>query len=114
MADWVNNGSCTDVSELAMNSLGVTTGSMAATNTTSVKPAYGAPGTDSESVEDSDVMAVPDLGTDPGDAGIQPGDDGKPHADDHDGDDQDTPRYSPPAPSWGKTTVPKVARKANG
>src|SRR5579859_1370074 len=101
MADWVNNGSIRDVSDLSKGSIGVRTGSMAATNTVSVTPDFGAPGTDSESVKPEQIQSPPVLESDG--PHVSPGDDGK----------QKTPRsspYNPGPPAWKPTQVPDVVR----
>ena len=102
MVTWVNHGSIADVSDLSKGSIGVKTGSMAATNTVSVTPEYGAPGTESESVPASEIQSVPVLDSEG--PHVNPGDDGKPKAR---GEDW----QKPPAPSWGKTTTPNVVRE---
>lgn len=60
MANWTTVGHMTDHSDLAHGSIGVQTGSMAGTNTVSVQPDFGAPGSDSESVVPSDIRSAPD------------------------------------------------------
>lgn len=102
MAGWVNNGSIRDVSDLSKGSIGVKTGSMAATNTVSVTPEYGAPGTESESVNQREVQDAGPFYSDGLD--IEPGDDGKPKARSEQG-------YNPGAPAWRPTTVPDVVRE---
>lgn len=49
-----------DLSDRADGSIGVQTGSMAATNTVSVAPSFGAPGSTSESVAAGDIRTAPD------------------------------------------------------
>ena len=111
MVTWENNGSIRDVSDLSKGSIGVKTGSMAATNTVSVIPEYGAPGTQSES---SSPDSQSKKGSSDGmqDAGpfysdgpdIQPGDNGKPKA-------RNGRTYAPGHPVWKPTSIPDVVRE---
>jgi hypothetical protein len=103
MADWVNNGSCQDLSGLARDSMWVT--SQAAGNRQS-KPdnAMTAPGSspvDRELPEDQ--MADPTVETGP----VRPvGSDGKPRASATTGD------WRPGPVAWSKTTTPDVVRES--
>jgi len=80
-----------DLSSLAKDSLGVKAGSMAATNTISEQPDFGAPGTDSESVTSDDIQSVREGPSNS--APIKPGTDGKPQASGQQG-------WSPSPPAW--------------
>lgn len=89
-----------DLSKLAKHSIGVNTGSMAATNTVSVVPAFGAPGGPSEgtaSVSPADpavdIDPVGSVNTDP-----KSGTDGKPQA------SSPSHYWNPGPPAW-KTTA---------
>jgi hypothetical protein len=92
-----------DLSKLAENSIGVRAGSMAATNTVSVTPDFGAPGTGSESVNDNDFAEVQPVTADfSNNVPIKPGTDGKPQASGQQG-------YRQAPPAWKLTGA---ARKA--
>lgn len=100
MPDWVSNGSCRDLSDLARDSMWVT--SQAAGNRQS-KPdnAMTAPGSspvDRELPEDQ--MADPAVEVGPA---IPPGTDGKPRA--------GAGGHAAVPPSWTRTTTPDVVRE---
>ena len=96
MTGWVSSNSTQDLSSLAENCIGVDTGSMSATNTISVPPKFGAPGSVSESSQSiaprDPVVSIPIPAQAPT---ISPGDDGKPQASKQQG-------YHPAAPAWGR------------
>jgi hypothetical protein len=95
MADWVNNGSCQDLSSLAKNSLAPTSqagGNMVSSN----EEAMTAPGS-----QPVDVLTDRDVQSDPAiemsnSTPVKPGTDGNPQP----GND-----HLPPAPAWGKTSA---------
>jgi hypothetical protein len=105
MADWVNNGSYQDLSNLALKSLAVTSqegGNMRASN----EDAMTAPGSQPVDVMES---AGHYFSNDPtiemtNDTQIKPGTDGKPSARSGSG-------HAPGAPNWGKTSAPNVVRE---
>jgi hypothetical protein len=103
MAEWVNNGSCKDISELAMKSLAPTSqagGNMVSSN----EEAMTAPGSQPVDVlKDRDVQSDPAIEMS-NDTAIRPGTDGKPKA-------RGSKGHAPGAASWGKTTAPDVARE---
>jgi len=104
MADWVNNGSYQDLSNLALKSLAVTSqegGNMRASS----EEAMTAPGSQPVDVMES---AGHYFSNDPtiemtNDTQIKPGTDGKPKA-------RGTAAPAPGAPDWGKTSAPNVVR----
>lgn len=94
-----------DLSHLAKDSLTVRAGSMAATNTVSVVPDFGAPGTGSESVNANDVEPVQPVAQEySNETPIATGTSGKPQAEKQQG-------WHPAAPAWKPTTVPEVVRE---
>lgn len=103
MADWVNNGSCQDLSSLAKNSLAPTSqagGNMVSSN----EQAMTAPGSQPVDVlKDRDVQSDPTIEMS-NSAQIEPSTDGKPSA-------RDSGSQLPGPPSWGKTTTPSVVRR---
>lgn len=86
-----------DLSDLAKDSIGVDTGSMAATNTISVVPRFGAPGSVSESTH-SVAPSDPAISIDPLSASLP-----NPLEDEHAVSASGTLRTLPP-PAW-KTVV---------
>ena len=102
MADWVNNGSYKDISDLAKDSIVPTSqqaGNQVWANNAMTAPG-GASGDLGEDVGKPVVAHAPVLDEQ---AEIEPGDDGKPQP----GND-----HLPSSPSWGKTTVANVVRRA--
>lgn len=100
MADWVNNGSYQDLSELADGSLAVSSmagGNMSSTN----RPAMTAPGS-----PPVDPLIPAEQQGDPAiklGRESEPGTSGKPQA-------SEQSSYTPAPVRWGKTTRPKVVR----
>ena len=104
MADWVNNGSIRDISDLAKDSLAVTSqhgGNQVWANTAMTAPG-GASGDLGNDLNEAVVVGPPSIEMQ---SQIAPGTDGKPRA----RSGQGTPSPSPP--DWGKTTIPDVVRR---
>lgn len=104
MADWVNNGSIRDISNLAKDSLAPTSqhgGNQVWANTAHTAPG-GASGDLGNDLNEAVVVTAPVIEMQPE---IAPGTDGKPKA----RSGQGTPSISPP--NWGKTSVPDVVRE---
>lgn len=103
MADWTNNGSCRDISDLAKDSLAPT--SQHAGNQVWANNAHTAPGGASgdlgNDLDQAVVVAAPVIEEQPQ---IEPGTDGKPQA-------RGSSAHLPGAPSWGKTSSPDVVRE---
>jgi hypothetical protein len=99
----VNNGSIRDISDLAKDSLSVT--SQHGGNQVWANNAHTAPGGASGDLGNGlNQAVVVDAPTIEMQAEIEPGTDGKPKAREGTG-------YAPGAPDWGKTTVPNVVRE---
>lgn len=102
MADWVNNGSYRDISDLAEGSIIPTSqqaGNQVWKNTAMTAPG-GASGDLGSDVGSPVVVDAPVLDMQPE---IAPGTDGKPKA---------RGQYEPkPVDTWAKTTVPDVVRE---
>lgn len=103
MATWTSSGSVQDLSDLAKNSLAVT--SQHAGNQVWANSAHTAPGGASgdlgNDLDQAVVVAPPVIEEQPL---LKPGTDGKPKA-------RSSASYSPGAPAWGKTTTPDVVRE---
>jgi hypothetical protein len=103
MADWVNNGSIRDISDLAKDSLAPTSqhgGNQVWQNTAMTAPG-GASGDLGNDLDEAVVVKAPVIDMQPV---IKPGTDGKPSARTGSG-------HTASEPSWGKTTSPNVVRE---
>ena len=102
MADWVNNGSYRDISDLAADSLAPT--SQQAGNQVWANNAHTAPGGASGDLgEDVGKPVVVDAPVIDDIVSVKPGEDGKPKA--------RTDTTPAPSPNWKPTTVPTVIRE---
>ena len=103
MAEWTNNGSIRDISDLAKDSLAPTSqhgGNQVWANTAHTAPG-GASGDLGNDLNEAVVVDAPVIEMQPK---IAPGTDGKPKA-------RGSGAHTPPPPSWGKTTANDVVRE---